>query len=501
MNISKKLKLIVSTLILIVVACTSSKNNVIDDKSETATVTAKTVVTSKRPNIIMILCDDLGYSDVGFNGAKDIKTPALDALAATGTKFTSAYVPHPFCGPSRAGILTGRYAHTIGAQFNLPPNSETIGEGIDVNEKFMSKMLQESGYRTGLVGKWHLGANEPFHPNKRGFDDFYGFLGGGHEYHPEIYKQKYEDAEKRGEKIIFDYLKPLEHNGKNVDNDTEYLTDVLSGEGVHFIEESSKMDKPFFLFMSYNAPHTPLEAKKEDLEIYSDIKDKNRRTYAAMVHAVDRGVAEIVESLKATGEYENSLIIFYSDNGGRPDKGASNFPLKERKGSVYEGGYRVPMFFHWVNVVPSGMIYDSPISALDFYPTFAKLADAKLPESKILDGKVMWDDFMMNKEVRVDDNIFAMRHRNGFSDVGVRNGKWKAVKAYNQKWRLFNIEKDIEESNDVGSSHPGVLKKLVKDAEDWSKTHIQPKWWHNGKTGDEWKADNMPHFDKTFSLD
>ncbi|MEN8703415.1 MAG: sulfatase-like hydrolase/transferase [Polaribacter sp.] len=499
MNVSKRIKLGIGVLLLFCIACNSTKNS--NSKSKTIATNNKTIETPKRPNIIMILCDDLGYSDVGFNGAKDIKTPALDALAATGTKFTSAYVPHPFCGPSRAGIMTGRYAHTIGAQFNLPANSETIGEGIDLNEKFISKMLQEADYTTGMVGKWHLGAIQKYHPNNRGFDDFYGFLGGGHNYHSEDYKAKYATAKARGTKVIWDYLSPLEHNGKQVTDDNGYLTDVLSNQGVRFMEESSKSSEPFFLFMSYNAPHTPLEAKKEDLEVFANIKNKNRRTYAAMVYAVDRGVQKLVESLKATGEYENTLIVFYSDNGGRPDKGATNYPLKEGKGSVYEGGYRVPMFFHWKGVVPSGMIYDNPISALDLYPTFAKLAEAKIHENKILDGKDMWNNFMMNKEVRVNQNIFTMRHRNGFSDVGVRNGKWKAVKAYRQKWKLFDIDNDIEESNNVSSQHSEVLKKLVRDAEAWSTTHIQPKWWHNNKTGKEWKADEMPHFDRTFLLE
>ena len=501
MNISKGIKLTIGILLLFSVACNSTKNSNTNSKSENTTVSTKPVTTPKRPNILVILADDLGYSDVGFNGAQDIKTPALDALAATGTKFTSAYVPHPFCGPSRAGILTGRYAHTIGAQFNLPPNSETIAEGIDVNEKFMSKMLKESGYRTGLMGKWHLGAVEKYHPNNRGFDDFYGFLGGGHNYIPKEYKEKYAAAKERGAKVIFEYLLPLEHNGKEVTDDNEYLTDELSNHGVQFIEESAKNDDPFFLIMSYNAPHTPLEAKKEDFELFASIKDKDRRTYAAMVYGLDRGVKKIVETLKATGEYENTLIVFLSDNGGRPDKGATNFPLKEGKGSVYEGGYRVPMFFHWTGVVPSGMIYDNPISALDFYPTFAKLAGVDLPASKKLDGKNMWDNFMMNKEVRVDDNIFTMRHRNGFSDVGVRNGKWKAVKAYRQKWKLFDIDKDISEANDISGAHPEELKKLVSAAEAWSKTHIQPRWWHNKKTGVEWKEDGMPHFEETFKLD
>ena len=500
MNISKGIKFAVGGLLIFSVACNSTKTSKTDSKPKNSAVSIKPVKTPKRPNIIMVLCDDLGYADVGFNGSKDIKTPSIDALATTGTKFSSAYVPHPFCGPSRAGILTGRYAHAIGAQFNLPPNSETINEGIDLNEKFMSKMLQESGYRTGLVGKWHLGATDKYHPNNRGFTDFYGFLGGGHNYHPEDYKPKYLAAKERGVKVIWDYLSPLEHNGTEVNDDNEYLTDVLSNYGVRFIEESSKEEEPFFLFMSYNAPHTPLEAKKEDMEVFANIKNENRRTYAAMVYAVDRGVEKIVESLKATGQYDNTLIVFYSDNGGRPDKGASNYPLKDGKGSVYEGGFRVPMFFHWNGVVPSGMIYDSPISALDLYPTFANLADAKIPITKALDGKDMWDSFMMNKEVRVDDNIFTMRHRNGFSDVGVRNGKWKAVKAYQQEWKLFDIENDLDESNDISSSHSDVLKKLVVDAEAWSKTHIQPRWWHNNKTGVEWKEDEMPHFEKTFKI-
>ncbi|WP_299312122.1 sulfatase-like hydrolase/transferase [uncultured Aquimarina sp.] len=492
-----------SVMVLCFVGCNSPRTDNTENESKTIAINTKLTSVTKRPNILLVLCDDLGYADVGFNGSNDIKTPSLDALASTGTKLTSAYVPHPFCGPSRAGIMTGRYAHTIGAQFNLPPNSETIGKGIDTNETFMSKVLQESGYRTGLVGKWHLGAIDKYHPNNRGFDDFYGFLGGGHNYHPEDYKTKYAKAKAKGTEVIWDYLSPLEYNGKEVVDDNQYLTDVLSNQGVRFIEEYSKKDDPFFLFMSYNAPHTPLEAKKEDMEMFSNIKDKNRRTYAAMVYAVDRGVGKMIEKLKATGEYENTLIIFFSDNGGRLDKGANNFPLKEGKGSVYEGGYRVPMFFHWAGKVPSGMIYNHPVSALDLYPTLTTLAEAgnKIPSDKILTGKNIWDDFLANKEVKERGHIFTMRHRNGFSDVGIRNGKWKAVKAFQEKWKLFNIEEDINESRDISSSHAEILKKLVIEAKTWSRTHIQPRWWHNNETGEEWKIDEMPHFEKTFSID
>ncbi|TGV01886.1 sulfatase-like hydrolase/transferase [Flavivirga rizhaonensis] len=483
---------------IMLLSCNNAKNN---DHFAKNRVVEKNVTLSK-PNILMILCDDLGYSDVGFNGSKDIPTPNLDALANNGTILTDAYVAHPFCGPSRASLMTGRYAHKIGAQFNLPPNSgETIKKGIDTTETFISKVLQNAGYYTGVMGKWHLGANPEYHPNARGFNDFYGFLGGGHDYHPEEFKAAYKKQKESGRKIIRDYLHPLEHNGNEVD-ETEYVTDGLSREAVRFIGEAAeKKDNPFFLYLSYNAPHTPLEAKEEDLKLFEHIKDKKRKIYAAMVYAVDRGIKKIVDQLKATNQFDNTLIVFFSDNGGKIKAGATNYPLKEGKGSTYEGGFRVPMFFHWPNVIPSGKKYNYPISALDFYPTLTNLAKAKIPENKQLDGKDIWKDFMSNKNPRPGENIFVMRHRNGFTDVGVRKDDWKALKVYQQKWKLFNIKNDVEENKNLSNEHPEILRSLVSEAEKWSKTHIQPQWWHDEKTGNDWKADGMPHFDKTFLVE
>ncbi|MCL7752629.1 sulfatase-like hydrolase/transferase [Polaribacter sp. Z022] len=498
----KQINLLKAFLLLVfvglVLGCTSTKDKtaVKNPKKE-----HKNIITPSKPNILVILCDDLGYSDVGFNGSKDIPTPALDGLAKDGTIFTSAYVTHPFCGPSRAGLMTGVYPHRIGAQFNLPPNSgETIKKGISLKETFISKVLDKEGYNTGLIGKWHLGSNAEFHPNVRGFDDFYGFLGGGHNYFPEQYRAAYKRQSESGRKIIWDYLHPLEHNGKQI-KETEYLTDAFSREAVRFITDAGKTKDPFFLYLSYNAPHTPLEAKEEDLKLFSHIKDKKRRTYAAMVYAVDRGVKKIKQSLIDSGQLDNTLIVFFSDNGGKTKAGATNYPLKDGKGSAYEGGYRVPMFFHWPKVVPAGEKFDFPVSALDFYPTFAKLAGAKIPATKKLDGKDIWNNFITKTDSYKDDNIFVLRHRNGFSDVGVRKNEWKAVKAYNQKWKLFNIENDMAESNDVSSKYPEILKDLVKDAAEWSVTHKQPEWWHNVKTGKEWKALEMPKFDKTFKIE
>ena len=455
-----------------------------------------------RPNILFILCDDLGYSDVGFNGGKDVKTPSLDALATGGTMFSSAYVAHPFCGPSRAALLTGRYPHLIGSQFNLPRTGERGHQtkGVPAEESFLSKTLQNAGYYTGAVGKWHLGHAEEFHPNNRGFDDFYGFLGGGHNYFPTKYQAAYQREVEKGTKAIWDYITPLEHNGKEV-KETEYLTDAFSREAIRFVNDATKKDNPFFLYLSYNAPHSPLEAKEEDLAKFSHIKDKKRRTFAAMVYAVDRGVGQIVETLKTNGQFENTLIVFLSDNGGKLKLGGTNYPLTAGKGSTHEGGYRTPMFFHWSKKVKANHKYVFPISALDFYPTLAELAGANLPKNKVLGGKNIWNDVMKNENAREGEMIYALRHREGYTDVGVRQDEWKALRVGQKKWQLFNIEEDMGEKNDLSAKHPERLKKMVENTKSWSNKHLQPLWFYNDKTEDEWKAGDMPHFDKTFKVE
>lgn len=464
---------------------------------------APVVSEAARPNIVMILCDDLGYSDVGFNGADDIRTPNLDRLAANGAICTDAYVPHPFCGPSRVGIMTGRYPHALGSPFNLPASSHGIEEynrmGIDENEPLISTVLQKAGYFTGAIGKWHLGIDPQYHPNNRGFDEYYGFLGGGHKYFPAEYKQLYKRALANGAKQPWDYLTPLQHNGVEVD-EKEYLTDGLSREAVNFVKKAASKDRPFFLYVGYNAPHVPLEAKQEDLAQFSQIGNEDRRTYAAMVYAVDRGVGAIEKALADSGMLDNTLLVFLSDNGGQLDKGATNRPLKGGKGDTYEGGFRVPMFVHWPKAVPAGTSFGSPLTALDFYPTFAGLAEAAIPSGKRLDGRDIWDDAVNGRDPHADDTIFAMRHRDGFSDVAARRGKWKACKAYNQPWRLFDIETDLAEKNDLGDAHPKILASLVAEAKEWSKDHPQPRWFHDLKTRDDWEDSGMPHHDRAFAV-
>lgn len=457
-----------------------------------------------RPNIVLILCDDLGYSDVGFNGATDILTPELDRLANAGTIFSSAYVAHPFCGPSRMGMMTGRYPHEFGAPFNLPNSGLGIEEynhkGIPVSEVLVSNVLQNAGYFTGAIGKWHLGIDPQFHPNERGFDDFYGFLGGGHRYFPEQYEPIYERQSKAGKKWINEYFLPLERNGEAV-REPEYLTDGLSREAVRFVRKGAEKNQPFFLYIAYNAPHTPLEAKEEDLALYAHIEDEKRRAYAAMVHAVDRGVGNLVKALRETEAFDDTLIVFLSDNGGKTSSGATNRPLRNGKGSVSEGGFRVPMFAHWPAAKEiAGKRFEHPVSSLDFYPTFAGLAGATVPEGKDLDGKDIWGDIVKGRNPRKGEMIYAVRHHSGYSDVGGRRDKWKIRREGKSPWMVFDIESDLGETTDLSRQYPELLQDMVFEIERWSRTHTEPEWFYTMEEGESWEEAGMPKYEETFSI-
>lgn len=455
---------------------------------------------TQRPNIIFILADDLGYGDLGFNGAKDIITPTLDDLAAKGTVMTSAYAAHPFCGPSRAGLMTGRYPHKFGSQFNLPTSNRSGGLGIPTSETYFSKVLQDSGYFTGAMGKWHLGEEKEYHPNSRGFDEFYGFLNGGHNYFPEQFKPAYERQVKNGlNHAIFHYLRPLEHNGKDVD-EKEYITDGLSREAATFIEKAAQDTKqPFFLYLSYNAPHTPMEAKEEDMAMFPHIKNKKRKVYAGMVYALDRGVKRVVDTLKSTGQYENTLIVFMSDNGGKPKTGASNAPLKGRKGDVYEGGHRSPMFMHWPAKLKGGQVFSHNVSALDIYPTFVGLAGATVPDTKKLDGKNIWSNVVAGTNPRKGEMLYSMRHRLGMSHTSALRDNFKIVRDTKKgDWKLYDLTTDIAETKDISKKHPNLVREMIAEMDVWSWSNTQPLWFHIHKEGVDWREHFMPRFHETF---
>ena len=334
---------------------------------------------TNKPNIIMIVADDLGYNDVGFNGSLEIKTPNIDRIAEDGIVFTRGYVTHSICAPSRAAILTGKYQQKFGFERN-PSAEPEISGGIPNGEFNLAEVLKISGYKTAAIGKWHLGVGSNYSPNHRGFDYFFGFERGGSNYYPELLTlDSYSEVTER---FGWYKLKILE-NEKPVKINS-YLTDELSSSAVKFIKKSK--DSPFFLYLAYNAPHVPMQA---DPKIYDtiDIKDPSRRTYAAMVKSLDNGIGIVLDILEELDLDNNTMVIFLSDNGG-PE--ATNFSdngiLREGKGSPYEGGIRVPMAIKWPSVYPSGYSFDQNISSLDFFATIIEAAKIDFPKKKDLDG-------------------------------------------------------------------------------------------------------------------
>lgn len=257
--------------------------------------------------------------------------------------------------------------------------------------------------------------------------------------------------------------------------------------------------------MSYSAPHTPIQATDADKAMFPHVTDDTLKTYAAMVYAMDRGIGQIVAQLKASNEFDNTLIVFLSDNGGKsPVSGLKNPPLKGRKGDAWEGGFRVPMFLHWPEGIASGKQFDRVVSSLDLFPTFAALAGATIPADKVLDGQNISGDYLKGTgDIR--DSIFVLRHRNGLDDnVGVRKGKWKAVKHNGQggdKWRLFNLETDIGERTDLSAQYPEILKSLVNDAKQWSRDHKEPLFFDEPHVEANWETNNMPRYNSIFNLD
>ncbi|TWU51622.1 sulfatase-like hydrolase/transferase [Rubripirellula reticaptiva] len=487
------------------------------------TAVARTPATTDKPNIVLIFCDDLGYADVGFNadlfGVKtDVVTPNIDALARGGTICKQAYVTHPFCGPSRMGLLSGRMQHCFGGQKNLPDVAKHLedynSKGIPESETMISTVLQDAGYATSCVGKWHLGSSKPFHPNTRGFDQFFGFVGGGHQYFPSVT----DNVEPK----INDYQYFLERNGKDyLSPEGAYLTDMFSDEAVRIVSTNADAKKPFFLYLAYNAPHSPLQAKTEDLKfLYPEHQPKNpgngvdyrdyetRQNYVAMMYAVDRGVGQIVSALedpngdsdKTDSIMDNTLIVFLSDNGGKIAQGASNAPLQDDKGSTHEGGIRVPMFMHWPAKVPAASVFDYPVLALDLYPTLAQLAGATVPSDKILDGKDIWQNFLAGKDSHENETMYWLRHHGGGNEVSLRRGNLKAYRKNFAVWKVFDMSTDIGELDNVASSHKAVLSSMIDDGLEWSKTHRDPQW-HDTENGlNSWIENKMPRYDETFKM-
>ena len=436
----------------------------------------------RRPNILVIVADDLGYNDVGFQGARDIPTPHLDRLAASGIRCTDGYVSYPVCSPSRAGLITGRYQQRFGYEFNPKWDATAATHGLPLSEATLADALRSAGYTTGAIGKWHLGAHPQFHPNRRGFDDFFGFLGGGHRYLPgSVVEVEIGAGKKAVSAGDAEHTSPLLRNSTEVPEVGE-LTTRLGEEATASVTRHARDPKPWFLYLAFNAPHTPMQARADQLARFASITDERRRTYAAMVATVDEAVGRILGALDATGQRERTLIFFISDNGGpmtkRNANASVNSPLRGQKGDVFEGGIRVPFIVTWPARIPAGRTYSQPVIALDIMPTALAAAgatrDAKLAA---LDGVDLLP-FLTGKNTAAPHPRLFWRMDAGEA-FAVREGNWKWLRTYQNAPQLYDLSADLGETRDLASSRPDIAERLAAAAAEWNHGLIAPSFGNN----------------------
>lgn len=419
------------------------------------------------PNLVIILTDDQGYWDVGFNGCTDIPTPHIDRIAKEGVRFTNGYVTYPVCSPSRAGMITGRYQGRFGYHRNPTLNPFDSMAGLPVEEENIAEILKKVGYHSGVIGKWHLGTHPRFRPNVRGFQEFYGFVAGGHRYFPEdLVYPDIESVDRAGGW----YNTKLLRNETRIETD-EYLTDELSNEAVDFIERNST--KSFFLYLSYNAPHTPMQASEKYLSRFSHIEDPLRKTYAAMVSAVDDGVGRVLDKLEELDLNEDTLVFFLSDNGGASNNGSINDPLRDRKGSIYEGGMRVPFAFRWTGKVPAGIDYDYPISSMDILATMAELTEVEIADERPLDGVNLMPYLTGDRKERPHESLFWLKWDAQEGAARLWDEKLVVLGKENET-AMYQLSDDIGEENDVANTRPGDVDRLNKAFEAWKMELIEP---------------------------
>lgn len=420
-----------------------------------------------RPNVIVILADDLGYADLGCQGSKEVQSPHIDSLAANGVRCTSGYVTAPICSPSRAGLITGRYQQHFGHEFNLGPQN-TVTTGMPTSQKTVADYLRAAGYVTGALGKWDLGSKPQYHPLSRGFDEFFGFLGGSRSYFPET------------NQVFFNRLQ----RGRELLPEESYLTDAIAREAADFIRRHRAA--PFFLYVAFTAPHWPMEAKPEQLKKFAHVRDLHRRTFLAMMASLDDGVGGILKELRESGIETNTLLIFLSDNGGatggvRPNPDAPfqfgvntsrNDPCRGVKGDLWEGGVRVPFLVQWKGRLPAGKVFDEPVSSLDILPTALALAEVNPLRAGATDGV----DFLP----WLTGNNSGSPHESLYWRVGgktaIRQGAWKLVRQGDGTSGLYDLTKITGEQNDVATQYSETGAKLTTALHGWNSELVKPLW-------------------------
>ena len=464
-----------------------------------------------RPNIILILADDLGATDLSLYGNKVVSTPNIDAIGKAGVTFTEGYISSPVCSPSRAGLLTGRYQQRFGHEFQpnhrylknmaeyygfkmlprfrpltpireteVPSTEERLRQGLPPSEITLADMLRKYDYSTAIIGKWHLGAADFAKPCARGFDYQYGFYEAFTLYAPTddksivnthitrdyIDQHEWQTAEgRRGNCAIL-------RNCCEEKEENKYLTDKLTDEAISYIDRSK--NGPFFLYLPYNAPHAPLQAMKKYYNMYSNIKDPVKRTYAAMIKNLDDQVGRLLKHVDSLGETDNTIIIFLSDNGGVAYNGTTdNAPFKGGKFTNFEGGIRVPFMMKWNNRIKAGTVYKNPVMSLDIFATLVSAIGMELPTDRKYDGVDLMPYINGDKKEAPHD---ALYWRSDFNKA-IRKGDWKLiVNEFDNSNLLYNIKDDKEERLNLYALKPKVAESLNHDLNEWEKELIKPLW-------------------------
>jgi len=401
---------------------------------------------ARRPNVVFIVSDDQGYGDIScYEHAKEVRTPNMDRIAQRGVRFEQGYANAYVCAPSRAAIMTGTYPQRYG--FYTASDSRV---GLPLNQVTMADVLKKEGYRTCALGKWHLGIEPAFHPMKRGFDEFYGFLGhGAHDYY---------DLKRTGEtwnSILRNY-EPIDETG--------YLTDNLGREAVSFIARDS--DKPFFLYLAFNAVHFPMQAPEELMRKY-DTGDPKRNTLMGMLEAEDNAIGKVLHELKQRKLDQNTVLVFVSDNGGARNNASNNGALRDYKQSVYEGGIRIPFIISWPGRLRSDFVCREPVMFMDIMPTIAAAVGATLPQGRALEGRNMLPVLTGKSKAPLHESLYW----DGAEEkTAVHSGRWKLVNNRG-KTELFDLEQDLSEKNDLSVQKPEIVARLRQKFDEWSKAN------------------------------
>ena len=414
-----------------------------------------------QPNVIILLADDLGYADVGYHGSPDMKTPNIDSISRNGVQFPAGYVSAPVCAPSRAGLLTGLYQNRFGFEDNPGPYklSAEVKIGIPTAVENLPKRMRTLGYRTGMVGKSHTGNAPEFHPTASGFEEFFGFINGASNYRTDM--RFGEEINEANNPILRNRTKVKEH---------EYLTDAFGREAVAFIDRHK--DERFFLYVAFNAIHGPLQARDEDLARFKDIKDKRRQLAVAMNYNLDLNIGRILSALRTHNLENNTLVVFLSDNGGKPDDNSSlNTPLRGWKTQLWDGGIRIPFCLQWPAQVAPGRKIASPVMSIDLLPTILAATGAALPAK--IDGTNLLP-VVTGKADKLPPRNLYWRFNDSWA---VRDADWKLICIGTQgKPQLFRIATDISESKNLVSDEPAIARRLETAYKEWA-AQMMPKQW------------------------